>query len=173
MKEDVSVVRRLGADGVVFGILRPDGTIDKARTQALVKVARPMRVTFHRAFDMVRDPFASLSTLIETGVERVLTSGGEPTALDGINLIHALHIVSAGRIIVMPGGGVEKHLRRIVRTSGVKEVHVGPRSFVDSRMEYRNRRVRMGTPCAPPEYKIAGITAGVIRQIRTTLDRTG
>ena len=84
MERDIDVARRLGADGVVLGLLDPDGSIDEPRTRLLADSARPLSVTFHRAFDVTRDAVESLEALIRVGVDRVLTSGRARTALDGI-----------------------------------------------------------------------------------------
>src|SRR4029079_2315147 len=100
MRRDIELVKLMGADGVVIGILNPNGTIDKARTRTLVELARPMTVTFHKAFDMTRDPFAALDTLIELGVDRVLTSGQESSVLEGLDVVRAL-VKRAGRKIII------------------------------------------------------------------------
>ena len=84
MLEDVKAFKEHGADGIVFGILNIDGTIDKERSRRIIEAARPLPVTFHRAFDMSKDLFQSLEDLIDLGVDRILTSGGEPTVMEGI-----------------------------------------------------------------------------------------
>ena len=115
MLRDIATAKALGADGVVIGVLQPDGAIDAARTAALIAAARPMRVTFHRAFDVTRDPFEALETLIALGVERVLTSGQEASALEGADLIAELVRRAGERIIVMPGGGIrERNVQKIL-----------------------------------------------------------
>lgn len=155
MEHDVRMAQDLGADGVVLGLLNPDATIDVTRTRALVAIARPLPVTFHRAFDMTRDPFEALETLITLGLDRVLTSGQEPTVWDGAHLIADLVRRAAGRIIVMPGGGItDRNIRKIVSGTGVAEVHFGCAVPVDGRMAYRNPRVFMGGILRPPEYTL-------------------
>ena len=155
MRRDAGAARELGADGVVFGILNPDGTVDVDRTTELVSIARPLTVTFHRAFDMTRDPFEALDTLIALGVDRVLTSGQEPTVLEGAEVIASLVQRAAGRIIVMPGGGITaRHARRIVELTGVRELHFAALEPRAGRMEYRNPRVFMGGTLRPPEYTV-------------------
>ena len=86
MKEDIVAIKACGADGVVIGSLLPDGTIDRPQIETLIKLARPMSVTFHRAFDMCQDPAKSLEELIDMGVDRVLTSGQEESVIEGIQL---------------------------------------------------------------------------------------
>ncbi len=155
MRHDVAAAKALGADGIVLGLLNPDGTVDRKRTEELVAIARPLPVTFHRAFDMTRDPFEALDTLIELGVDRVLTSGQEPTVLEGIDHIAALVERAAGRIIVMPGGGItERTAPKIVRALKVSEMHFAALEPENGRMQYRNPRVYMGGTLRPPEYTL-------------------
>ena len=155
MKRDVELAKKLGADGVVFGILNEDGSVDTERTGALVALARPMNVTFHRAFDMSRDPYEALEDLIRLGIGRVLTSGQDFSALEGLDLITDLVQKAGGRIIIMPGGGVtERNVNKIVEQSGAKEVHVAALVSVGSRMRYRNARCFMGGELRPPEFAL-------------------
>ena len=115
MQADIDTAKEERADGVVIGLLQADGAIDAARTRALIARARPLAVTFHRAFDMTPDPFAALETLIELGVERVLTSGQEASVLEGLPLIAELVRRAGEKIIVMPGGGITaRNVERIV-----------------------------------------------------------
>jgi copper homeostasis protein len=112
-------------------------------------------VTFHRAFDMTRDPFEALETLIALGADRVLTSGQEPTVLDGVDLIAELVRRAGRRIIVMPGGGItDRNIGRIVAAAGVTEVHFGCAAPAEGRMTFRNPRVFMGGTLRPPEYTL-------------------
>jgi copper homeostasis protein len=153
MREDLLAAKALGADGIVLGLLNPDGTIDRDRTRELIELARPLPVTFHRAFDMTRDPVEALDTLIALGVDRVLTSGQEPSVVEGLELITELVKRAAGRIIVMPGGGItDRNVARVVSEAGVKEVHFAALEPREGRMAYRNPRVFMGGTLRPPEY---------------------
>ena len=155
MKEDVAVLKECGVDGFVFGILTPEGDVDEQRCQELAELAQPYPVTFHRAFDVVREPSKALETLISLGFSRVLTSGQDSTALEGLPLIKKLVEQAGGRIIVVPGGGItERNLERILKGSGAKEFHCSARSSRDSIMAYRNSRVAMGTSFGPPEFSI-------------------
>ncbi len=145
MRRDVSLARRLGAHGVVFGILRPDGTVDVERSRALVDEARPLEVTFHRAFDVTRDPGEALEALIGLGIERVLSSGQEPTAGEGAATLASLVRRAHGRIGILPGGGIdESDVGSIVRETGVAEVHVRGTSLQPSAMAYRNPGIDFG-----------------------------
>lgn len=166
MQRDVETAKRAGANGVVIGILTPDGSVDRERTKALVELAHPMSVTFHRAFDMAREPFQALETLIALRIDRVLTSGQEPTVLEGLDLITELVRRAGDRIIVMPGGGItERHIPKIIPQSGAREVHVLLATTVESPMQYRNPRVFMGGELRPPEYTRAVTDAERLRAL--------
>lgn len=121
---DLERVKAQGAHGAVFGVLDAAGRVDRARTAELVREARPMAVTFHRAFDRVRDQIAELGVLIELGVERVLTSGGAANALEGVERLRTLVEQSRGRITILAGAGVRAHnAARILAGSGASELH--------------------------------------------------
>ncbi|GIV79153.1 copper homeostasis protein CutC [Litorilinea aerophila] len=152
MRQDIALAKELGADGIVLGILHPDGTIDEDRTAALMEEAAPLPVTFHRAFDLTPDASAALETLIRLGVPRVLTSGQESSALEGSELLAQLVQQAAGRIGIMAGGGItERNVRRIVSLTGVQEIHLSGRSAVAAPVQVTNSRVHMGGALHPPE----------------------
>lgn len=152
MLRDIAVARELGADGVVIGALTPDGAIDVPLTRRLARAARPLRLTFHRAFDFTRDLPASLEALAGIGVERVLTSGGAASALDGMGTIAELRQRAAGRITILAGGGItEENAARIVRGTGVRELHVRGATRMASAMRYRRPGVTVGKPCDPAD----------------------
>lgn len=153
MVEDIRTAKALGANGVVIGCLTAEGDIDRGRTAELIAAARPMNVTFHRAFDMCRDPQKALEDLVALGVDRLLTSGQEGSAYEGMELIASLQAQAAGRLVVMPGGGISaRNVRKIVERTGVQEVHLSARGQVESGMMFRNTRVFMGGALRPPEY---------------------
>ena len=125
MKEDVTLAKRLGADGVVFGMLRSDGSLDSDRLRTLLDLARPMSVTFHRAFDATADLPMALEEIVSLGINRVLTSGGQETALEGIEMIRRLVQQVRRRVQVMAGSGVnERNVGEIIKHGDVEEVHV-------------------------------------------------
>ena len=125
MRLDIEAARMLGADGVVIGVLTRDAKVDTEQLRTLVAAAGGLPVTFHRAFDLTRDREQALETLMHAGVTRVLTSGGAPSALEGVEAIGGLVGRAAGQIEVMAGGGVrEETVQEIVHRSGVREVHV-------------------------------------------------
>jgi copper homeostasis protein len=165
MRRDIEVAKQLGADGVVIGLLKPNGTVDKKRTQALIDLARPMSVTFHRAFDMTRDPFAALETLIELGADRILTTGQEATVVEGLELVAELVRRARDRIIIMPGGANERSVARVLGTTGAREFHLTAFSPVESAMHYRNPRPFMGGELRPPEYSRNVTDPRRVRQI--------
>ena len=124
MTRDIERARTMGIGGLVTGVLEPDGGVDVDRTRSLVESAAGLPVTFHRAFDRVRNLPDALEQLVEIGVTRVLTSGGAPTAVDGASAIAALVAQARGRIVILAGGGVREHnVRDIVAQTGVGEVH--------------------------------------------------
>ena len=153
MKKDIEHAKQCGMNGIVVGILNQNGEIDMEKMEELIELSKPLKVTFHRAFDMVKDPFKTLDILIELGVERILTSGQENKAIDGINLIKELVNRADGKIIIMPGAGInENNINTIIETTGVKEVHLSAKKKVESVMKYRNKNVNMGGGIAIPEY---------------------
>lgn len=171
MKYDVEQAKALGANGAVIGILKEDGSVDVERTRELVELARPMSVTFHRAFDVSRDPFEALEDLVGLGIDRVLTSGQESSVLEGLDLITQLVKTAGDRIIIMPGGGItERNIGKIVAQSGVKEVHVVGTVGVDSPMRFRNPRVFMGGELRPPEFARLVTHADRVKAFRRAVD---
>ena len=124
MKRDIEFVKSLELNGVVFGILNIDGTIDKKRNTELIEYARPMSVTFHRAFDLTPGPFEALELLILMEFDRILTSGHESIVPEGLELLKALVKRAGDKIIVIPGGGVnENNVKHILNITNAKEIH--------------------------------------------------
>lgn len=145
MRRDVIHARELGAEAVVIGLARRDGTIDVARTAELAALARPMDVVFHRAFDLTPNVHEALDQLIELGIDRVLTSGAAPTAQQGIPVIGRLVDQAAGRITILAGGGVRPaNAKEIVDRTGVTEIHLSGAGKVASSMAYRLEGVVLG-----------------------------
>jgi len=152
-------------DGVVIGLLTADGDIDAVRTKALVDLAAPLPVTFHRAFDVARDPFKALEDIIEAGCNRLLTSGQEASAPEGAALISRLRETAGERLVVMPGAGVRlNNIARLVADTGCVEYHTSGRAPFASGMRYRNERVKMGGP-GQDEYAIVETSADLVKQI--------
>jgi copper homeostasis protein len=145
MRRDIATAKKLGADGIVLGILDADGNVDVSRSRELIELARPLDITFHRAFDMSADLFRSLEDICKAGANRILTSGGRPTALQGIKRIAEVVKIAKGRIAIMPGSGIKpENARRIVEESGAREIHAGLGSTVPGPMRFRNPQLSMG-----------------------------
>lgn len=155
MKREIAFIRTTGADGVVFGLLKADGQVDVERTRILVELAVPMRVTFHRAFDMTPDYKKALEDIIITGCYRILTAGLHNTAAEGIDVIRELVTLANERIEIMAGSGVNAENVREISMTGVNALHMSGKSVRDSAMGYRNRDVFMGGIPGISEYEIA------------------
>lgn len=155
MVRDVEAIRAAGAYGVATGVLTPDGRIDSRRMTRLIAAARPMSVTFHRAFDMTRDPREALENLVDLGVDRVLTSGQKRSVPEGLDLIRELVEWAGGRIVVMPGCGIrEDNVRMVLEETGAHEVHFTAFRQIESGMAYRNPDPIMGATELPGEYDL-------------------
>jgi copper homeostasis protein len=145
MKADIEMCKLLNCDGVVFGILLADGSVDLERCAQLVELAKPMAVTFHRAFDSSKDLFIALEDIISLGCERILTSGGAPSALLGIEKIKELILVAGSRISIMPGAGINtSNVSDIISRSGAKEFHASAKQEVSTKMTFAGEKVAMG-----------------------------
>lgn len=133
MEHEIDAAKIYGADGIVFGCLTPNGNIDIPTTKRLVGRSAPLPVVFHRAFDVTNDLFKSLEEIIDCGCMRILTSGGQPKInQNGIDTLHALSKQAAGRITIMPGGGVTESVLPLFDTSLITEVHTSAREDVIS-----------------------------------------
>lgn len=154
MLKDIDNARRLGADGVVFGCLTAEGDIDIPLMKQLMEAAQDMSVTFHRAFDVCRNPQKALEDIIGLGCDRILTSGGQPTAEQGIPLLKELQQQAAGRITLLAGCGVnETNIARIAKETGIREFHFSARETVRSGMKYRKEQVQMGATVPLNEFE--------------------
>jgi copper homeostasis protein len=165
MRRDILTARKIGADGVVLGVLGSDGRVDVQRTRQLVELARPLNVTFHRAFDMSDDLSRALEDICTAGVDRVLTSGGEQTASLGIDRIAGVVQASRGRIVIMAGGGIREHnAASMIERAGVKEIHSGLRSLIFSPTTWLNPRISLGT-MSGPEYQSFQVVEEDVRKL--------
>ena len=172
MKDDIGRLGELDIDGFVLGLLTSEGDVDVRRVAELAALCRPATITFHRAFDMAKDPFTSLDTLIDLGVDRLLTSGQAPGVLEGAPLIRDLIRQAAGRIVIMPGGDINaRNVARIIQETGADEIHFAAFQSQPSPMRHRNPYVFMGGTLRPPEYVRTVTTqdgiSNVIRATRT------
>ncbi len=154
MKHDIITCRQMGIDGVVFGLLHPDGSVDKVLNKELIELAYPMKTAFHRAFDMTNNAIESLEDIIDLGFDIILTSGMHNKAIDGINLIKDLILKANNRIIIMPGSGItEDNIKEIAQKTGAKNFHVSLRKIVDGSMEFRKANISMGSVTDLSEYE--------------------
>lgn len=168
MKRDIAQCQKLSVDGVVFGILNPDGSLDKKRCKELIDKARPLKVTCHRAFDRSKDPFQTLEDCIEVGFDRILTSGQMPKAIDGVDLIAELIKKANGRISIMPGSGVTReNAAAIVEKTGAKEIHFSAVTFRVGAMQYNNEKLMVGSN--GEEFMLRTVNPNVIKEIRSLI----
>jgi copper homeostasis protein len=123
MKQDISLCKEFGVQGIVSGVLNKNKTIDVVRTKELVELSRPLPFTFHRAFDKLDNPIQGLNELIGLGVDRVLTSGQESSAVDGLPLLMQLNEIARGRLTILPGGGINGKNAAVFKTKGFAEIH--------------------------------------------------
>ena len=121
MKADIEKFKEMGCKGIVSGVLNEDETIDLERTKELVELSRPLEFTFHRAFDIVQDPFKEIENLIDTGVNRLLTSGQKDKAIDGLDLLNELKEKTNNKIVIMPGSGIT--IDNFKKFNSFEEIH--------------------------------------------------
>lgn len=165
MEQDVALFRDRGADGIVIGALTRDGSIDKKTCQRLIAAAAPLPVTFHRAFDLALNPSAALEDVVSLGCQRLLTSGQASDVEQGLHLLKQLAAQAQGRIVVMPGGGVnEDNLATLIHTTGVRAVHASASCRVTSAMQVRS--VAMG----PAESDVGSWNECSYNRVRKLVD---
>ena len=168
MAADIAVCRDLGVDGVVFGCLNADGTFDVEKNRYLIQCSSGMSITCHRAFDRAVNPEQALETLIDLGFGRILTSGQQPKAIQGAELLARLNRQAAGRIILMAGSGVtEQNIRELYEVTGLHEFHFSARESQPSAMQYVNPNLYMGRPGANE----AALDYTTARRVKDTIAR--
>jgi copper homeostasis protein len=167
MQADIRTCIKAGCDGVVIGMLKADGSIDRERCTELVRIARQwgLGVTFHRAFDMCVDQYQALEDIIEMGCERILTSGGKSTAMEGATVLSHLIEKATGRITIMPGSGInENNVADLVHFTGATEVHSSARISLPGQMQYKNDHILMSNNPGD-EYSTDVTSADRVRKI--------
>lgn len=168
MADDIRMAKELGADGVVFGCLDKEGNVDIEKMKNLMEISKGLSVTFHRAFDVCKNPFEALEQIISLGCDRILTSGQKSTAEEGIPLIKELVEKANGRIIIMPGCGVrEGNFQKIINETGATEIHTSAREWIESGMIYRNPEVSMGGTVTIEEYRREITSTERIKQFKS------
>jgi len=166
MKNDIKLCKELGCEGIVIGLLNMDGTIDMTRTSELIELAYPLEVTFHRAFDRCKDPFAALEELIEIGCQRILTSGQKPIVSEGVDLIAELNKKADDRIIILPGSGVRKdNIKMLAEKTGCIEFHSSLRGKTKSPMQF----IHPAFANSEESYSNNGISPDEVRALRNAL----
>ena len=168
MKEDINICRQLGADGVVFGCLTEDGEVDREVNARLLECAKGMSVTFHRAFDRTVNPFKALEDIASLGFDRILSSGQQPKAVEGISLLSQLHEQAQGKIRLLAGSGVtEENINQIYFQTGIHEYHFSARVAQKSRMKGMGGHVYMGTQGADEQMLL--VTSE--QRVRDTIEK--
>ncbi len=171
MFRDIEMARKIGVDGVVMGCLTANGEVDVEKMQKLMVAAGDMSVTFHRAFDMCREPYKALEAIEHLGCERILTSGQKASAEEGIPLLKEL-VNRARKVIIMPGCGVNSgNIRKIVEATGACEFHLSARISVGSDMIYRNPAVSMGGTVQVAEYGRDVTSADKVKEAIASLEK--
>ena len=165
MHRDIEYAKSCGADGVVLGVLQPNGHVNIVRTRELVQHASPLQVTFHRAFDLVVDPFRALDDIIVCGCRRILTSGLKATALEGLDTIRELVACSARRVDIMAGSDVHPGNAQKFIDVGVQALHFSAKKLKPSKMIYRNPEVPIMQADAMTDYDLIVVDEGKIRKM--------
>ncbi len=172
MREEVKRFRELGADGVVMGILHPDGSLDTERLGGLMEEADGLSVTLHRAFDLCQDPLATVDQAVSLGMTTILTSGQKNSCLEGVDLLKKIRERAGEDIHILAGGGVHAGvIQRIHEETGITEFHMSGKSIVDSKMIYRKEGVSMGLPLMS-EYDIYRTDENKVREAKKVLECT-
>lgn len=154
MEIDIRHARMANASGVVFGCLLPDGSVDMKQLTKLIQLARPMKITFHRAFDMAAEPMIALEALILAGVNYLLTSGQCQVAEDGFELLRELIKRSAGRMKIIAGSGVNASNIALLAGAGISHFHFTCSRIEKSKMTFLNPNlVSMGSKSQISEYE--------------------
>jgi copper homeostasis protein len=171
MQEEIAHARRLGANGIVLGLLDEDGRVDVPRTRKLVELAQPLPVTFHRAIDMTPDLAAAMEDVISTGSKRILTSGGAPNATRGIPQIARMNEAAKGRIGIMPGGGITAHsIVSLAEGTGAAEFHSSARTAFPSPVRFRKQGMALGD-IRDREYRRFAVREETVRALVERLER--
>jgi copper homeostasis protein len=167
MALDLSFYRKLGVDGVVLGVLTENGQVNREAIKRLVDVARPMSVTFHRAFDQCVDPLRALDDLIRCGVDRVLTSGGKASVLEGLPILKQWMDYVGNALMILPGGGIKAdNVEHIVAHLGVKEIHLSGKMQVNSPMQSTASAVSLCSPNEVSDFQWYECDASQIQAVK-------
>ena len=168
--EDAAMFLDLGADGIVVGVLDPDGNLDRVRLETLRKIAEKGKMTLHRAFDVCRDPYEALHEAVDMGIDTILTSGQQDTCIKGKKLLEELAYLAAGHIEIMAGSGVDANaISCLMESSKIQSFHMSGKELTDSKMRYRKEGVNMGIP-GMGEYHIYRTDSGKILRAKQVME---
>ena len=165
MHHDIEYAKSCRVDGVVLGALQPNGHVNIARTRELVQHAAPLKVTFHRAFDLALNPLRALDDIVVCGCQRILTSGQKATAIEGLDTIRELVAHSAGRIDIMAGSGVNPENAIEFINAGVQALHFSAKTVLPSKMTYRNTEVPIMQAGAMSDYDLIAVDKEKVRKM--------
>ena len=171
--EDAKLLLDYGADGLVFGVLQPDGTLDKGRTRVLVELCRSagQEAVFHRAIDVVPDWREAFDALMDLGVDRVLTSGQQPTAPQGADTIREMVRYAAGRMEILPGGGINaRNVNWVLEQTGCTQVHMSGHRQKRDPSAANDRGIHFGSCLYPPEDQYRMVNSSYIEEVASLLD---
>jgi copper homeostasis protein len=172
IKQDVLAIKKLKANGIVIGFLKANGEIDLGKTREIMDLAKPMEVTFHRAFDMCKDPLKALGQLKEIGITRILTSGAKNKAPEGIGLLTELVDKAGNEIIIMPGSGVNSNtIDELIRKTKALEFHTSAKTFENSKMDYFNKDISMGGVESIDEFSKVAVDSVEVKKMVGILKR--
>lgn len=170
LKEEIRSFRMLGADGIVIGTMKPDGTLNLEQMKEFIEEAQGMPVTLHRAFDMCKDPFVTLEEVKRLGISTILTSGQKNTCVDGVALLKELVENAQGETEILIGGGVDASvIPMLAEKTKAKAYHMSGKISVESKMHYRKQDVSMGV-ASVSEYEIWRTSEKRVREARKILD---
>lgn len=170
MERDVEAAFEFGADGIVFGVLKEDGTIDEKRCESLVKLAGSMETVFHRAIDVVPDPFKTLDKLIDLGVKRVLTVGQDNVFEDGAHVIKQMFEYASGRIEILPGGAKIHNVENVIEKTGCSQIHIASYVTMTDNSAIGRPNVYFGSALRPPEDRYELVDYNFVEAIRNKVD---
>ncbi len=172
MEHDTALAVERGADGIVFGILNEDGTIDVDRCKRILKLSKGCQSVFHRAFDVTPDPFKALDQLVDLGVTRILTSGQEDTGPEGAPLIKRLIDYAGDRIEILPGGGIKPYnIQQVIQSTGCKQVHLAAWKSQHDASTQARPFVTFGGALRPPEDQYSVTDRSLVKRIAQMLNK--
>ena len=170
IKEEIRSFRKLGADGIVIGTMKPDGTLNMEQMKELIEEAKGMSVTLHRAFDMCKNPFMALEEARKLGINTILTSGQKNTCIDGVELLKELVEKAQGETEILVGGGVDASVLPVLaEKTKAKSYHMSGKISMESEMRYRKQDVSMGI-ASVSEYEIWRTSEKRVWEARKILD---